>query len=93
MFNNPSAYLKQTNGMVPDKIGSVVRNLDYVSQKEVGKGLRYPEVLRGWLLRKNDVLAAENRGLSDLAITQAFRDSYIADNYKIKDEEFAAPQP
>ena len=60
-----------------------VQNLDVDPQKEIV--VRNPDVLRGRLLRGNDVLVSDNLGLSDCELMSPVRQRHIVNTYKFKD--------
>ena len=86
MFGILDGYLKEPQGILIGRITEQVQQLDVAVQKRIGKGIGKPECLRGWLLRKSDVLVSGNHGLSDCGLVISFKRSHIVTRYTFKDE-------
>ena len=65
MLDISSGHLKGPQGILIGRVWEQIQHLGVVLQKDLGKGVRNPDFLRGWLLRNNDVVVTENQGLSD----------------------------
>ena len=62
-----------------------LRNLDYTVRRELDKGVRTPESLRGWRIIKSADLKEDDRALKDCGLVTFPNESEIFNNHRHKD--------